>query len=247
MAAVRTAGKLGRLPAIRPYGLRDLASYTKTRLPSPPAEVATPAVADWGMLDNDTIGCCTIAGVGHAIMAWDAELHTTDTPPDDAEVQSQYFAITGGQDTGCVEASVLALWEKSGLFEGSTAANKIVGYAPVDVKGLTEVHQAIAFYGCAYIGVNLPASAQTQFQDNQPWTVVPGSKIEGGHCVVLVGYDSQYATAVTWGATVQVSYPWLAKYMDECWAVISQEVAEAGKGPALDLASLEADIAALNQ
>jgi len=238
MATKRVAGKLGKLPAVRPYGVADLSAYTQSRLPSPPSQVPTPTVADWGMLDNDTLGCCTISGAGHAIMAWDTEVARQDTPPDDAEVKSQYFAITGGADTGCVEANVLALWQGSGLF----GDNKIAGYAPVNVQRITDIQQAIAFYGCAYIGVALPASAQEQFSANQPWTVVPGSKILGGHCVVLVGYDDHYATAVTWGATVEVSYPWLAKYMDECWAVISQEFVEAGRGPALDLASLQADL-----
>jgi hypothetical protein len=233
--------KLGKGPAVRPHVLSDLAAYTTKKIPDPPSSVdyySSIGRTDWGMLGNDQYGDCTIAGAAHAVMAWNSEAKMSDPVPGSDQVLAQYNQITGGKDTGCVESDVLTLWRKHGLF----GDNQIDGFAPVDPKNLVEIHQAIAFYGGAYIGVRLPQSAMEQFNKGQPWTVVQGSPIEGGHCVHLVGYDSTYVYAVTWGQVVQVAYPWLATYIDECWAIISQEFVKVHGGPLLDLATLQADI-----
>jgi hypothetical protein len=233
--------KLGKGPAIRPHVLSDLSVYATTKIPDPPASIdyySAIGQKDWGMLGNDQVGDCTIAGAAHAIMAWNSEVKEADPVPDASQVLSQYNEITGGQDTGCVESDVLTRWQKQGLFSD----NQVDAFAPVDHKNLVEIHQAIAFYGGAYVGVQLPQSAMDQFNAGQPWSVVKGSPIEGGHCVHLVGYDSGFAYAVTWGQVIPVTYPWLATYLDECWAIISQAFSEAHGGPALDLATLQADI-----
>jgi hypothetical protein len=238
-----TAGKLGKLAAVRPHVLSDLAVYAKGKIPDPPPSVDyyTEVGSNWGMLGNNTVGDCTIAGAAHAVMAWNREVKRNLPVPDQAAVVKQYEAITGGADTGCVEVNVLTLWQQQGLW----GDNRIDAFAPVPTRDLVAVHKAVAFYGGAYIGVTLPRSAVDQFKQNAPWTVVPHSPIEGGHCVILVGYDPSFAYAVTWGAVVQVTYPWLATYMDECWAIISEEFAQAHGGPELDLAALQADLAQL--
>jgi hypothetical protein len=233
--------KLGALPPVRPHGLSTLDVYQTGKPPAPPSYVNLPAVPGWRMCLNDTYGDCTVAGAAHAVMAWNAEVNKADHVPTDAEISSTYFALTGGADSGCVEADVLQTWQRDGLF-----GNRIAGYAPVrpgDVEGL---HQAIAFYGAAYLGVALPASAQQQFANGAPWTVVPGSPIEGGHCVLAVGYSQSAVYVVSWGQTVAVSYPWLAKYLTETWAILPSEFVEAGHGPgAIDLVSLRRDLDAL--
>lgn len=230
--------KLGALPPVRPYGLAELAVYAKGKIPAPPASVAAPAVPSWGMFLNDTYGDCTVAGVAHAIEAWNVEVNERDPIPTDEETKAAYFALTGGADSGCVEADVLKTWHNEGLF-----GHKIAGYAPVGVHDLTGFHQAVAFYGGAYLGVALPASAQEQFAYQEEWDVVPGSPIEGGHCILAVGYDQHSVQCVTWGSVVNVSYPWLAHYLTETWAIIGNQFTEAGKGPLLDLATLQADLA----
>ncbi|HEX7355257.1 MAG TPA: hypothetical protein VF288_10545 [Mycobacteriales bacterium] len=233
---------LGRLPAVRPHGLKTLSAYATKRLPAPPKAVEYGrGVTGWGMDANDRYGCCTIAGAAHLLAAWDSEVSEHDPVPNADDVIDQYLRITGGQDTGCVEADVLSLWHRSGLFGGAP----IAGYAPVDPRDIIAVHQAIAFYGGAYLGVTLPESAEEQFADGARWTVEPGSPVLGGHCVVAVGYDSLGLSCVTWGKVARVTYPWLSAYMDECWAIVPHQFVEAARGPALDLESLEADLAAL--
>lgn len=235
---------LGKLAAVRPHGLDTLSAYSAGKLPDPPASVeygGSFAHNGWGMLGNDKVGDCTMAGAAHLVMAFNAEVSEKDVVPSDKQVVDEYFKLSGGQDTGLNEASVLATWHRSGLW----GAEKIAGYAPVEVKNLTEIHQAIAFYGGAYLGIACPESAQQQFAEGKPWTVVPGSPIEGGHCIVAVGYDVTSLHCITWGAEIEVTYPFWERFGDECWAVLSGQYAEAGKGPALDLASLQADLAAI--
>jgi hypothetical protein len=233
--------KLGKLTAYRPPGLRDLVGYAKTPLPSVPDKVSIPKTT-YAMDGNDQVGDCTLAGACHVIVAANAQVAMSDPVPADTEVIDQYYAITGGQDTGCVEADVLKLWHTKGLFGG----NKIAGYAPVNPRDVTAIKQAIAFYGAAYIGVALPQSAQQQFGAGQPWTVVPGSPILGGHCIVLVGYDTTYVQAVTWGAVVNVTWEWLGKYCDEAWAILTREIVEAGYDALhIDLTELRADLASV--
>jgi hypothetical protein len=229
--------KLGALAPRRPFGLSTMATYSNGRLPQPPAKVDVPLVQAWGMMDNDRLGCCTVAGAGHAILAWNAQVVEDDHVPTDDEIESTYFSLTGGADSGCVEADVLETWRTSGLF-----GHKIAAYAPVERNDFIGLQQAIAFYGAAYLGVALPASAQEQFANGSPWTVDPYSPIEGGHCILAVGYNEHYVQCVTWGATVNVSYPWLARYMTEAWAIISNEFVEHGAGPLLDLDTLTSDL-----
>lgn len=233
--------KLGKLPATRLAGVGTLGSYASGKLPAPPAEVAAPSTT-YPMDGNDTLGDCTIAGVAHLIAAWDVLAHETDQVPDQAQVIATYEQLTGGPDTGLNESVVLKDWRANGLFD-----EKIDAYAPVDYTSIVELHQSVAFYGGAYLGIACPQSAQQQFGAGQPWTYVPGSPIEGGHCIVALGYTATAMLCATWGGIAEVTYPFLAHFLDEAWAVISEQFVQAGGGPTLDLAALQADLDRLKE
>ena len=232
-------GKYGKLPAQKLFGVGTLADYATGRLPAPPAQAHYGhLVKDFPMDGNDQYGDCTIAAVAHMLQAFNAEVRGTDTIPTERECVSTYLQLTGGQDSGLVEVDVLNHWKNQGFW-----GHKIAGYAPVPTNDLTQLHQAVAFYGGAYLGVQIPQSAETQFDDGLPWTVVPGSPIVGGHAIPIVGYDPNFVYVVTWGAIAAVTYPWLAHYLDEAFAIIAPEFVAAGRGPVLALAELEADLA----
>ncbi len=241
----------GALDPIRQNEVAELKVYAHGRLPAPPEQRPVPAVGDWLMLGNGPdptltahgsvpVGDCTIAAAAHAVMAANAEVGTSDPTPDANQAVAQYLALTGGADTGCVEADVLTAWQQHGLFDG----NRIAAFAPVDHTSLLDVHQAVAAYGFAYLGVALPASAERQFAAGLPWTYT-GDRPVGGHAILLAGYDPQWAYAVTWGAVTAVSYPWLAAYCTEAWAVIPAEFIEAGRGPEVAVDQLQDDISSL--
>src|SRR6202790_2804117 len=69
-----------------------LASYVTPGLPVPPASVdLSPKVgASWGMMDNDQIGDCTCAAVGHLIMEWTANAGKKMATPTDEQIVAAY-------------------------------------------------------------------------------------------------------------------------------------------------------------
>lgn len=238
--------KLGKKPAVRPLALSDLAVYVQGKLPEPPIVFSAPICGDWGMLGNDTVSDCTIAASAHLMAADNIEVGKADPLPTQEQAIAQYFAMSGGQDNGLVVHDVLNAWTTQGLFNQTPAFNKIAAYAPVNLHNLGDIQCAIAYYGGCYIGVELPASALDQSKENQPWTLAKNSPNLGGHAIVLVGYDQSWAYGVTWGKIVAIAYPWLLRYLDEAWAVISQEFVEAGRGPLnLDISTLQKDICGL--
>jgi hypothetical protein len=232
-----TTYRLGKLPATRPHGLRELAVYAQGRLPQPPAEWPVPR-ASYPLDGNSQWGCCVASGAAHLVAAWDAAFQESDPVPNEDEVVRTYFDLTGGPDSGLNEATVLGVWQRVGLF-----GERIAGYAPVATSDIVGLHQAVALYGGAMLGIACPESAQQQFAAGEPWTVVPGSQILGGHCVIALGYTPQAVLCATWGGIAQVTYPFLAAYLDEAWAILPHQLVEARKdGLGIDLETLQADL-----
>jgi hypothetical protein len=239
----RIVGRFGRMTPKRPEGLHQLASYQTNPLPPAPASVGVPAVPNWLMLANDKYGDCTFAGVVHARMATAQIDGVKFKPPSDKTVVNEYLKFTNGRDAGAVEADLLQHWQTQGLFN-----TKIAGYAPTDKADYDELKSVINTFGLAYIGILVPAPAMDQFRNHQPWhlTGTPADQqIEGGHCVILVGYDNDHFYCITWGEVQAVTKQWLQCYMEESWAIITPEITKAGKLKDFRLADLQADIAKL--
>lgn len=231
--------KTGRLPAVRPAAVADLAVYAKGRIPRPPASVSVPAVP-YPIDRNDIEGDCTIAGVDHLLRGWNAQYPLEQVvPPSEEEIGRTYRTLSGGEDTGLVEASVLRTWMLDGLF-----GTKIAGYAPIDPRNLLTIHQSIAFYGGAYLGILCPRSAQLQFAKGEPWTYC-GEETRDGHCVVALGYDRHGDLIVaTWGGLATLTAGFLAHYLEEAWCVLGPQVVAAKEDTlGLDLDALKADLA----
>ena len=233
--------KFGRL-APAPQRLSDLTAYARRPLPAPPAEVVAPALV-YPMDGNQTYGDCTIAAAQHADQVWAHLEEFAYEPPAESVIASTYFALTGGADTGLVEATVLKAWQTEGLF-----GNKIAAYAPIAPKHLVTVKQAVELFGLAYTGILVPAVAEEQFSAGQTWELTGGSadhNIVGGHAVPIVGYNATGPIFVTWGQLQQATWRWWLTYAEECWCIIGAEVAQAGHLHGLDLAALQADLAAV--
>ena len=239
----RIVGKLGKLPRKRPEGLRMLSAYQSNLLPPAPDKIDAPNVQDWRMLANDKYGDCTFAGIVHARMATAATLGTTETYPTDDEIVAAYLAYTGGKDEGAVEADLLKYWQTNGLFGTNLAA-----FAPTDRHDYNELRSVIASYGLVYIGVQLPVTFQDQFMKGEPWALTgtpADQQIEGGHCVILVGYDADHAQCITWGKVQKITWDWLRSYMEESWALITPEIVEKGQYGDMRLEELQADLSKL--
>jgi hypothetical protein len=241
----------GRLPAqhARPH-LRLGDFLTGETVPAPPPSADwLGRVATWPMYGNDQIGDCTFASAGHIIEALTTYAQATTFEVTDADVLHGYEAVSGyrpGQpstDTGCVLEDVLAYWRKTGI-----GGHKILAYAKVDVSNRVEVEQAIALFGAIKLGINLPQSAEDQFNAGQPWDYVRGSRILGGHCVPVGRYQADGTIdGVTWAQVQSMTPAFWQHYVEEGWVVITQDWLDAnGHSPTgLDLYGLGEALAAL--
>jgi hypothetical protein len=252
-----TALRTGKLPAqpARPRLLLKPA-IGPLGLPTPPPSVDYSQIPSIGMLANDSLGDCVPAGMGHVVeqdtqYASGAEQVVTD----DAAI-TVYSEVAGyvrgdpSTDQGTVVQDALDYWRKQGVFpDADGTLHKIAAFAAVDLTDWNEIENAADVFGQVIIGFNFPDSAMDQFNAGQPWTVVKGSPLDGGHCVVLVGYDADWLYVLTWGAVQKMARAFWTKYVDEAWVVITQETINAqgvnAYGGILDLATLGADFAAL--
>lgn len=239
--------KTGRLPAVRPAALKDLSAYAVGPLPTPPVTVEVPGqkyISSFYPIDgNDRYGDCTIAGVAHLIEAWNmlAGGKYALPIPDEADIIAAWRQLNGGTEEGLVEAEVLKAWSSPGLF-----GEQIAGYAPCSTTSLLEWHQAIAFYGALYLGINVGQPQQEQFRRGEEWTWQDGQE-EDGHCVVAIGYGPHGGLhCATWGGIAVLSPGFLAHGLEEAWVILPEQMVQAkGDSLGLDLAALQADLARL--
>lgn len=240
--------RLGKLAAKPDPRNLMLARYLPSgvKLPKPPARVArTHEVPAWPMYDNDTLGDCTCAAVGHIVQLVTAAAGRATTPQDSA-VTGLYWA-TGAADDGRLCLDVLNYWRGTGL-----GPDKIAAYVSVDPRSRSEVKQALSLFGNLYVGVALPLSAQggTSWAKPRRTTGKGAAGSWGGHCVPIFDYDAKGLTCVTWGAPLRMSWGFFEFYCDEAYTVVTTDWLDAaGASPAdaggFNIAQLESDLAAL--
>ena len=224
-----------------------LACYITPALPPPPAQVDwSPAVTGWGVLLNDQLGDCTIAGVGHAVQTLTANVSGQAVVTDD-DVLSYYklwdgYDGTPATDNGGIELDVLNNWQKNGF-----AGHALLAFAQANPANTTEVKQAINLFGGLYIGMQVPNFIMAGPAPGV-WDVTPNDGgIDGGHCVWVVGYNDDLVKFVSWGTLYEMKWAFWARYVDEAHALLSNDFIKAnGLDPAgFDLSALQADLAAI--
>jgi hypothetical protein len=240
-------GRLHAQPA-RPQ-LRLGRYLSETRLPAPPPESDwLSRVASWPMYGNDQLGDCTAAAVGHLIQALTTYGQGATVTVTDQDVLKLYEAtghyVPGdpSTDRGAYILDVLDHWQKVGV-----AGHRILAHATVDIGDQAEIERAIDLFGGIDIGVNLPQSAEDQFNNGEPWTYVRGSRTLGGHSITLGAYTAKGPGGVTWAEVQEMDWNWFERYADEGHVVITTDWLSAqGTDPqGLDIRQLGADFAAL--
>ena len=241
--------KLGRKAIKTDTRTLKLARYFTTGLPAPPPSADwTMGATSWGMMMNDGLGDCTIAGVAHAIQVFTANTGTMVTVPD-STIESYYAKWDGyvagdpETDNGGCELDVLNDWKKN-----SFAGNALMAFADPKPGNLDEVRQSIALFGGVYIGLSLPLTAQTQ----DVWDVAPdaGGDAEpgswGGHCVFVPKYDAQSFTCITWGQLKTMTAAFWNKYCDEAHTLLAADWLTAKGAPSgFNQEQLKADLEAI--
>jgi len=183
------------------------------------------------MLGNDQFGDCTFAGLAHLVSTFKGlagELYI----PKEEDVIKYYFEQTNGQDSGCCELDVLKAWQKKKWFN-----DEDIAFVSIDPRNHDHIKQAIALFGGVYLGINLPVSAEDDFQANRTWDC--GILSGGGHCVVSCKYDEKTINILTWGDQIDATWNFVDCAVMEVWAVISLE---AEKISGFKLADLRRDL-----
>jgi hypothetical protein len=236
--------KLGRKPRLRNPRVPHYSAIAAGAVAPP-----VPAGVDWaagvpadgfGTMLNDRLGDCTCAGFYHARQVWTFNAAgKIDTEPD-ANVGLLYQRACGwnpadpSTDQGGAEQDVLSYLMKVGapIGAGGESADRIAGFYELDSKKVDDVKRAIYDCGVAYIGFDVPAYMPEQ--SGAVWDLGGGDPtIVGGHCVVLCGYDSAGATAISWGSKYRMTWRFFLQFCDEAYGVIDQSwVAATGRTPA---------------
>jgi hypothetical protein len=218
---------LGKKPRRHDPRTIELAKYLPVGAPPiPPAtKYYENRLGYWGMLGNDVLGDCVLAAAGHEKMLWSA-LSGSEVIPSDAQIVADYSAITGynpadpNTDQGTVMLDALNYRRNVGML-----GRKIDGYAAINLANQEQVCQAIFLFIGIDAGFDFPAVAMDQFNAGQPWDVVANDGgIQGGHCVYIAGYDSQYLYCITWGHVQKISWAFWHKYFTEAYCILSPDI-----------------------
>jgi len=211
--------KMGKLPA--KFDERTLRLENYLDVPKLPP---LPDTSDWfakvsqfNMAGNDQYGDCGVAGAAHMIQTWSANAGREVITPDKVVVNT-YLKYTGGQDSGVYLLDFLKYWRNTGI-----NGHKIGVFAAIDPKNLTSIRYANYLFGGVYFGFEIPESAMQQFDAGKPWDYVPGSQIEGGHCVNGGIATPRQIKVGTWGKTQWVTAAFIGHCCDEAYAIIALE------------------------
>jgi hypothetical protein len=228
--------KLGKTPARNNSVLLKMRDYvTRSKLPNPPTNFGHENLigSNWQTLGNTSYGDCVWAGAGHETMMWNKEANT-DVQFTDESVLSDYSAVTGfnpnDSSTDCgTDVQVAANYRKNtGVLDANGKRHKVAAYLAITPGNLDEHFVAMYLFGAVGIGVEFPESAMQQFQSGQPWDVVKGSEIAGGHYLPLVARRNNIL-CVSWGKLQSMTPKFLNYYEDEAVAYVSLETLNAGK------------------
>lgn len=256
--------KLGRKPRLHLASVPHFSSLIAGQtLPLPPPSVDYTQVlagAPLGMMMNgpdsdnppnatDGLGDCTCAAFGHAVQVWSANAGGSMTTLPDSDILSLYEGACGYQlgnestDQGGDEQTVLGYLVNTGC-----GGNKLAAFVEIDPRNTDDVKRAIAACGLVYIGFNVPDYLPEA--PNSDWDVQPGSyNIEGGHAVILAGYDAARLQVISWGEYYSMTWAFFGQFVDEVYALADQSWLEStGKTlGGLTLADLEQQMQAIKQ
>jgi hypothetical protein len=196
--------KFGLLPPIpdRPV----LMLRPAVELPAPPPEVHNlEKIADPDMLGNDKYGCCVAVAIENDRRVSRAAMGLPLNKMTAAQVVFNYFAMTGGPDSGLVAQLALEWVHRNGW-----GADKLLCFARVNPT-LTPIRQTIAEFCSGLFCVEIDASEE---YPANIWNA-DSSAYAGGHGVATGTYDQTYTTVKTWGYLAHMTPLFVARKVGE--------------------------------
>jgi hypothetical protein len=243
--------KKGALPRPHDVRLPRLENYLDAAvLAALPAASGTidreSKVSSWPMYDNDTVGDCTCAGMGHAVAQWTAFAGsvTGGAMFTDTEIIKMYSAVsgynpqTGANDNGASLYQVCNYMMTTGLTDTNGKLHKIAGYADIaSFNNLGYLKQVLNAFGTVYLGVSVGQAEEDDFSEGKPWALDENGQQVGpdgiDHCVVMslsafaVSGVADDETIITWGAEQKINVAWAWTSIGEAIAIFSDDWLEA--------------------
>lgn len=222
---------LGKTPASHSVSFAFGDFFDVRKLPVPPAVFGHQAMfKNWGMMGNDRYGCCVLADAAHQAMLWTAKgghsaRFTTDN------VLEDYSALTGfrrddpSTDQGTDMGQAAAYRRKIGVIDAKRQRHQTDAYVSLRTANLPQLFVASWLMEAASVGIQLPDNAERLFDDGKVWTVDPHAEIVGGHCITVLGRDSDdNIVFLTWGGTARMTQAFYERYTDEANVSFSIEM-----------------------
>lgn len=218
----RQHGKRGLRPSLPHPELmhtRFLAPATNV----PPTGDVSRGITAWGMLDNDKYGNCGAAAYFHYRMAKGADPASITA----AECDETYFAYgeamgeptpagAAGPDEGVDNYTFLKWCFDNGLVEA---------FLQLDHSNPDEVHAGMLNFHGVFIGCQLEADAEQQYDAGEPWNITADDppQADMGHDILLVAYDENGETIVTWGTDQRTTIAFDASAVTDCWVIVTKD------------------------
>lgn len=240
--------KFGKLPAKHSLKSVALSNYTKMSAIAFPPVMAWERPIELGMLGNDMVGDCTVAGFYHMQMtersvaqAGNPLIVTTEQALSDYSAITGYDPTTGANDNGAYCADVLTYFQNKKM---------IAGKASVDYHNVDMVKAAIFLFGGLYTGFTVPQSTVDELQQGIAPTfnfVANDTATNEGHCVNFVGYGRNGCAFDSWGKVYRMGWDYFLQWFTEAWVAPSPNwIKASGKAPGgLDLTGLIQDMSAV--
>lgn len=257
-------GKKEFVPSPHDFKLSAVAAAAGWTFPDAPPRFGHGSMfKNWEMLGNgpdDSVvpgfkgaGNCVLAGGDHETRET-AKLGGKIVTFTGANAIADYSAVTGyvigddSTDQGTEVRKALSYRRKTGLIDAAGKRHKIGAYVSIDPKNWDELMQAVYVFSAVGIGFEFPSYAWDQFDNGEPWDVLPGGFIEGGHYVPIMGRSSRnIGGSVSWGRRQPMTRGFYETFNDEAWAIVFPEELKAGKNErGFDLSQLNAMLATLS-
>jgi hypothetical protein len=218
----------------------QLSSFLSKAVPAHPRKVDHLApFTGWQMLGNDVAGDCnavtwanmrrlvtgTLSTEYYPTQAQVWEFYQTQNPQFDPNGSAQTNGPGSPADNGMDVQTGLEYLQSNGGPDGV----KAVAFAKVDHTKISEVEAALAIFGGLWLGITVLDANQQQFAEDEAWTDVHGSQIDGGHAILSGGFVPDI-TFITWAKETKFAPSFWDGVVDktplveEAWVVIWPEL-----------------------
>jgi|GEM_PF-947136 len=208
--------------------------------------------AELGMMKNDELGDCTCAAIYHFIQLATREAQGAELTESDQTVEALYRVFgydgTPATDQGVEEQALLTYAMTDGVPLDDGMRHKLSCFVETDSRNLDDVCEIIQQFGAAYIGFEVPAGFMNAGPPETWDTSSSYGPIEGGHAVLLTGFDrtdpaNPAFNVISWGEKRwRMTANFFRQYVDEVYGLVSTYwIERTGATPyGLSLPALEA-------